>query len=140
VKKTHIVGILIIAVAIGAIIGTLYDSSTYANFDTAFNNPNAEFHVIGVLNKEKPTHYDPQNNPNEFTFYMYDNDSLEKKVVLHKTKPQDFERSEQIVIIGQAKGDEFHANQILMKCPSKYEGGSNEFKSPEEYENERTTS
>jgi cytochrome c-type biogenesis protein CcmE len=140
VKKTHIVGIVVIAVAIAAIVATLSDSSTYANFATAFDNPQAEFHVVGVLNRDKETIYEPENNPNEFIFYMFDRDSVERKVILHKTKPQDFERSEQIVIIGQAKGEEFHANQILMKCPSKYNDGSQEFKSPEEYENERTSS
>ena len=36
------------------------------------------------------------------------------------TKPNDFERSEQIVIIGKMKGEEFAASGILMKCPSKY--------------------
>ena len=139
-KKSHIVGIIIIAVAIAAIIGTLSDSSTYANFTVAFENPQAEFHVVGKLNRDKPTIYDPAVNPNEFVFYMIDNDSLEKKVVLHKTKPQDFERSEQIVIIGKAQGNEFHANHILMKCPSKYEDGSSEFKTPEEYEKENPRS
>jgi len=54
---------------------------------------------------------------------MTDIKNEEKKVVLHKSKPQDFERSEQIVLIGSAQGDEFHANDILMKCPSKYQDG-----------------
>lgn len=139
-KKTHIVGIIIIAIAIAAIIGTLSDSSTYENFDVAFENPGAEFHVVGELNRDKETIYEPQVNPDRFTFYMIDKEGLEKKVVLHKSKPQDFERSEQIVIIGKASGEEFHANQILMKCPSKYNDGSQEFRTPEEYESEKTTS
>jgi cytochrome c-type biogenesis protein CcmE len=41
-------------------------------------------------------------------------------VVFTGTKPQDFERSEQIVLTGQMRGKEFHASKILMKCPSKY--------------------
>jgi len=41
-------------------------------------------------------------------------------VVFPGTKPQDFERSEQIVLTGKMKGNEFHASHILMKCPSKY--------------------
>jgi cytochrome c-type biogenesis protein CcmE len=47
-------------------------------------------------------------------------DGEEKKVVLNAAKPQDFELSEQIVITGKMKGDEFHASDLLMKCPSKY--------------------
>ncbi|RZJ76982.1 MAG: cytochrome c maturation protein CcmE, partial [Flavobacterium sp.] len=43
-----------------------------------------------------------------------------KKVVLNGTKPQDFERSEKLVLIGQMNNDTFYASKILMKCPSKY--------------------
>lgn len=43
--------------------------------------------------------------------------------MLHKSVPQDIEKSEQIVLIGKMKGEEFHATEILMKCPSKYNDG-----------------
>jgi cytochrome c-type biogenesis protein CcmE len=119
-KKIHILGIIIIAVAIGAIFTTLNNTSTYADFTEAAKNPESEFHVVGKLNKEKETVYDPKLDANLFTFYMIDKDTIECKVVLHKNKPQDFERSEQIVLIGQMQGQEFHASDILMKCPSKY--------------------
>ena len=137
-KKTHILGIIIIAVAIGVIFGSISDSGTYSNFTEASKNEQAEFHIVGYLNKEKPQVYEPEKNPDLFQFYMYDKDSVERKVVLHKSKPQDFDKSEQIVIIGSAKDKEFHANQILMKCPSKYNNGSPEFKTPEQMEEERT--
>lgn len=131
-KKTHIIGIVLIAVTIAVIIGSISDSSTYADFSEAFENPGREYHVVGTLNREKESVYDPQKNPDLFVFYMNDKDGLERKVVLHRNKPQDFERSDQIVIIGEAVEDEFHAKQILLKCPSKYEDGSPEFKTPEE--------
>lgn len=122
-KKSHIALIVVIAVLIGAMITAINDSSSYANFAEAFANPEDEFHVVGQLNREKEMIYDPLTNPDEFIFYMYDVNNEEHKVVLHKSKPQDFERSEQIVLIGQAQGDAFHANEILMKCPSKYTEG-----------------
>lgn len=122
-KKIHILGIIIIAVAIGAILTTLNSTSTYASFTEAAKSPDSEFHVVGKLNKEKETVYDPKTDANMFTFYMVDNSGVEKKVILHKNKPQDFERSEQIVLIGKIEGDEFHASDILMKCPSKYNDG-----------------
>jgi cytochrome c-type biogenesis protein CcmE len=128
-KKIHIIAIVIIAIAIGALIATLGNTSTYSDFTEATQNPDTEYHVVGKLNKEKPTEYNPVINADEFTFYMYDNKGMEKKVVLHKTKPQDFERSEQIVIIGKMEGQEFHANEILMKCPSKYNDGKQEIAS-----------
>jgi cytochrome c-type biogenesis protein CcmE len=122
-KKTHIALIVVIAVFIGAMITAINDSSSYADFNEAFQNPDAEFHVVGKLNREKPSEYDPVANPDKFTFYMTDINNEEHRVVLHKSKPQDFERSEQIVLIGKAHGDEFHAHDILMKCPSKYTEG-----------------
>jgi len=125
-KKGHIVLIILIAVAIGAIVGSISDSSTYADFDEAFSNQEREFHVVGTLNKEKPTIYNPQENADLFRFHMLDNNGVEKEIFLQKAKPQDFERSEQIVLIGQAKNDVFVAREILMKCPSKYEDGSPE--------------
>ncbi len=122
-KKTHIIGIVIIAVAIGAILTTLNNTSTYASFKEAAESNDQEFHIVGKFDKEKESIYNPKVDANIFTFYMIDNKGTECKVVLHKNKPQDFERSEQIVLIGKMQGNEFHASDILMKCPSKYNDG-----------------
>jgi len=122
-KKVHIIGIIVIAISIGAIMASLSSSSTYANFTEAVANPNSEYHVVGKLDKTREMVYDPKVDANQFTFYMVDNSNVEKRVTLHKSKPQDFERSEQIVIIGKCNGEEFQASDILMKCPSKYNDG-----------------
>jgi cytochrome c-type biogenesis protein CcmE len=122
-KKIHIVGIIVIAVAIGVIFTSLKNTATYADFNEALANPDKEYHVVGKLQKTQPLIYDPKINPDEFIFTLIDNKGIEKRVVLHKSKPQDFERSEQIVIIGKMMGEDFHANDILMKCPSKYNEG-----------------
>ena len=122
-KKIHIVVIVVIAVAIAAIMSTVSDSSTYASFAIAQNNAGDEYHVVGKLNKEKEMVYNPEVNVNLFSFYMKDNEEKEVKVNYKGTKPQDFERSEQIVICGKIVGTEFEAVKILMKCPSKYNNG-----------------
>lgn len=122
-KKTHIIGIVVIAVAIGAILATVSDSSTYASFNQAVANPGSEYHVVGRLNKEKEMVYDPQVSTNLFTFYMTDNEGTETKVHFKGSKPQDFEKSEQVVLIGNYNGQVFVAEKILMKCPSKYNDG-----------------
>lgn len=122
-KKIHIVGIIVIAVAIAVIITSLKDNTSYADFKEAMASPGTEFHVVGKLNKEVPVEYDPRVNADQCAFYMKDNNGLEERVVLHKSVPQDFQRSEQIVLIGKMENGEFHANDILMKCPSKYNNG-----------------
>jgi cytochrome c-type biogenesis protein CcmE len=119
-KRAQIIGIIIIAIAIGAIISTVADSSTYAAFSQASNHPGREYHVVGKLNKEKDFIYDPHENANLFSFYLIDTEGNEKRVIYNGTKPNDFERSEQIVIIGKMKQEAFEASEILMKCPSKY--------------------
>ena len=127
-KKSYIVALAVIAVAIAAIMSMVSDSSTYASFAVANDHPNKEFHVVGKLNKEKPQDYHPEVNANLFAFYMTDNEGRECKVLLNKTKPQDFDRSEQIVIIGKMAGQEFHASDVLMKCPSKYSNPAEDIK------------
>lgn len=110
---------LIIAIAIGVIISTYADSSTYGSFAEA-KEVQKELHVVGKLNKEKEMFYNPQKDANYFSFYMVDNKGTECKVIFNGTKPQDFERSEQIVLTGEMQNGNFYANKILMKCPSKY--------------------
>ena len=122
-KKLHIVAILVIAVAIGVIFVSLKNTSTYADFTEALANPDNEYHVVGKLDKNQPQIYDPKINADEFEFTLVDNKGVAKQVVLHKSKPQDFEKSEQIVLIGKMRDNQFHANDILLKCPSKYNDG-----------------
>lgn len=123
-KKTHIIGLVLIAIAIGAIFTTVQSSSTYETFNAAANNPSKEYHVVGQLEKDKTMEYKPEENINLFTFYMKDKDGTEAKVHFMGTKPQDFEKSEQIVLIGKMGEDGFIASKILMKCPSKYNDGA----------------
>lgn len=118
-KKSSLLGIIVIAIAIGVIISTYADSSTYGTFAEA-KSSESELHVVGKLDKEKPLEYDPQKDANLFSFYMKDNNNEEMKVQFIGSKPQDFERSEQIVVTGEVKGTIFQASKILMKCPSKY--------------------
>ncbi|MBE7178407.1 MAG: cytochrome c maturation protein CcmE [Mucilaginibacter polytrichastri] len=118
-KIKSIIGIVVIAIAIAVVISVYTDSSTYGSFNDA-KKTESELHVVGKLNKQKELHYNPIQDANYFSFYMVDNKGQECKVVFNGTKPQDFERSEQIVLTGQMQGSEFHASKILMKCPSKY--------------------
>ncbi|GAA4319042.1 hypothetical protein GCM10023149_17490 [Mucilaginibacter gynuensis] len=118
-KKGSIFGIIVIAIAIAVIISTYASTSTYGTFTEA-RATNGELHINGQLNKKKELYYDALKDANYFSFYMKDSKGQECKVVFNGTKPQDFERSEQLVLTGQMIGNEFHASKILMKCPSKY--------------------
>ena len=103
-------------------MSTYADSSTYGSFSDAIETEK-ELHVVGKLKLDKEMVYAPQVDANYFSFYVKDNEGKDCKVIFSGGKPQDFERSEQIVLTGQMVGSEFHANKILMKCPSKYNDG-----------------
>ena len=79
-----------------------------------------EVKIVGTLAKEKDMIYNPEKDPNLFSFYVTDKKGESKKVILKAAKPQDFELSEQIVVTGKMVGDEFIAKDVLLKCPSKY--------------------
>jgi len=118
-KKSSIFGIVVIAVAIAIIVCTYGSSSSYGTFADAQKN-GGQLHIIGYLDKQKGMVYDAAKDANYFSFYMKDTLGKECKVVYTSTKPEDFERSDKIVLTGQMAGNEFHASHILLKCPSKY--------------------
>ena len=118
-KKTHIFGILILAAALGVLLMAAGEMSTYAAFkDATFGK---KVQVVAYLAKDQPISYDPERDPNHFSFYAKDKDGKACKVSFNGAKPQDFERSEQIVLTGIMQGEDFAASNMLMKCPSKYE-------------------
>lgn len=118
-KKSSIIGLVAIAIAIAVIIATYSKSSSYSSFAEA-KNVKSDIQIIGHLDKQKQMYYDAQKDANYFSFYVRDTDKTVCKVILTAPKPQDFERSEQIVLTGHMEGNDFHATKILMKCPSKY--------------------
>jgi cytochrome c-type biogenesis protein CcmE len=119
-KKVHIIVLLLLAVTVGVILAMTGDYTTYANFIQAREKANKSVNVVGYLAKNKPLNYDPQKDPNFFSFIMLDKEGNEEQVVYKGSKPQDFERSEQLVVKGRVNGNVFAASEISMKCPSKY--------------------
>jgi cytochrome c-type biogenesis protein CcmE len=117
-KRNYLIAILLIAVGIFTFINASNDYSHYTDFNSAKDGERVK--IIGQLSKDKPMVYNAQQDANLFTFYMKDQKGIERQVVLHQPKPQDFEMSEQIVATGQMNGNVFDAKELLLKCPSKY--------------------
>lgn len=119
-KKTNIVLLVLIAVAIGVIVTVAGDFSTYETFATAKQKEGKEYHVIGMLDTTRAMTYDPVKDANLFSFYVKDKTGETSRVVFYGSKPTDFEKAESLVLTGKMENGEFHCNKILMKCPSKY--------------------
>jgi cytochrome c-type biogenesis protein CcmE len=127
-KKSHILVILVIAAAIGILVSTAGDASTYVGFGEAYQMAQTgnkkEIHVVGALKKDATGNvigiedgYDKVS----FSFVMIDENGKEQKVDYNQPMPQDFIKSEKVVVIGGYQGDTFKASKILLKCPSKYQ-------------------
>ena len=118
-KKIHIIAILIIAVSVLIFITASKDVSTYATFDLA-ETTGQRVKIVGQLDLTKGVNFQPELDPNKTTFHMKDDNGEIREVILLQPKPQDFEMSEQIVLTGEIQEGKFVADEVLMKCPSKY--------------------
>jgi cytochrome c-type biogenesis protein CcmE len=128
-KKGHIIGLGIIAIAIVIIMTSIGDASSYESFSTAWemkeDGEDKAIHVVGQLKKDEMGQVagiEVREDKTSFTFLLVDNEGTEQKVFYNEPVPADFQRSEQVVVIGSYRDKEiFVADKILMKCPSKYQ-------------------
>ncbi len=89
----------------------------YMNFEEAARTGSSA-HVVGTWAKDRPTHYSRAQNA--FTFYMRDETGTVRKVRYNNPKPANFEEAEKVVVQGKSRDGVFVADNILVKCPSKY--------------------
>ena len=133
-KKSHIIALGVIAIAISMIISTIGDASTYLSFkeakELAEKGNTKSVHVVGELPRNAQgevfgIRYEPSVSPNRFEFLMVDSLNTQFLVVHNQPKPQDLERSEKVVVVGKMDLEKgyFQADKILLKCPSKYNSG-----------------
>ncbi len=132
-KTTHIIILVIIVVVIGVVVSLVYDADTYADFETARQHPGTDFQIIGTLDTTRPIVYDPRVNTDMFSFFMFDSKNELEKVWYKGAKPQDFELSDRVVLIGQYADTAFMAHTMLLKCPSKYNNEMPAEWSPQEF-------
>ena len=122
-KRTHIIILVFIAVAIAVLISFMGDLSTYETIASARKKEGKNVTIIAKLDKSKPIDYDPRVNPNYLSFHITDTLGNGSKVVYYYEKPYDMEKAERIVLKGKMNGEVFEIKSkdgILIKCPSKY--------------------
>jgi cytochrome c-type biogenesis protein CcmE len=118
-KPKYIIGIAIIIVFV--VFGAFSFKKTltpYVSFQEA-RSSGATVQIIGepVLSEAQ---YDL--NSHQFRFPILDENQDMLTVVYQGTKPANFEQADQVVIIGKYENEVFLADQLLVKCPSKYQG------------------
>ena len=119
-KAKYIIGILIIVgfVVFGAI--SLKKSLTpYVGFAEA-KKTQETVQIIGKV-VEGETYYDTLSQ--KLVFSLNDKNSPDQiKVIYNGVKPGNFDQATEIVAIGNYQSGVFHSDQLLVKCPSKYQG------------------
>ncbi len=127
-KKSYLITIVIIAAAIGIIIATAGDASTYVDFDQAYQMAEAgktsSIHIVGSLKKDSNGEIiglEKSMDRLSCSFLLVDEKNKEEKVIYNEPVPADLGKSEKIVVIGEYQGNKFVAEKILLKCPSKYQ-------------------
>jgi cytochrome c-type biogenesis protein CcmE len=111
-------GVLIVAfLAYGA---TSFKSNLtpYVSFEEAQRSAR-KVQVAGGLVPDSTTYIEDKGM---LQFGMVEEDGNTMTVLYEGVKPGNFEEATQIVAIGTYSEGVFHANQLLVKCPSKYQG------------------
>ncbi|HLG93919.1 MAG TPA: cytochrome c maturation protein CcmE [candidate division Zixibacteria bacterium] len=114
--------IIALAIIIGFVIYGAVSLKTsltpYVSFAEAKSSPQT-VQVMGELDKSA-TKYDTTAGLLYFTLKDKNGDLLE--ISYKGVRPGNFDQATQIVAIGDYKDKVFQADQLLVKCPSKYQG------------------
>lgn len=116
-KPKVIVGVIAIIGFTSLLMWNFSESiNSYASFKKAGDLESA--HVVGTWVSSKD--YGFSFKEKQFTFYMKDEKGNVRKVIYPKPKPNNFEKAKKLVVIGSMHNGVFYAQDMLMKCPSKY--------------------
>lgn len=104
------------------VLGASSFKSVMTNYVTDFpevrKSTQTKIQVPGDVIKDKTTY---RKNDGTLIFYMKDPKDNEMQFVYKGTKPGNFDEANRVVAIGNYKDGAFYADQLLVKCPSKYQ-------------------
>jgi len=111
---------VIAAVALGgAIVAFSSSASPYVTIAQAKNTGGDRLHLAGDID-----HSSVKNDvfKRELRFRITD-DAGDQIEVVHKGEMSpNFKEAEKVVVVGKVDGETFRSHQMIVKCPSKYEG------------------
>lgn len=118
--KIIIAVVVIIAALVFGAMSFVETNVEYTDFREAETSAK-KVQVKGTWVQDRETNFDAETG--RFTFTMVDDFGKAEVVVYEGAKPNNFEIADAIVVKGRFRDGAFHAEDILTKCPSKYEGG-----------------
>lgn len=133
--KYIIGGVVIVVFIVWAAMSFTETTIQYVSIDKA-KNADKTVQVMGKIDFEK-VNYNADDSRLEFAVYDADADSKEHaqtmNVVYYGVVPGNFDQATSVVLKGKANGDHFEAEQMLVKCPSKYQGEGDEYQDMEKH-------
>ncbi len=122
-KAKYIVGgIIIVVFAVWGITNLMSTTISYVTISEAPRSPGT-IQVMGEVDFET-VHYDVENSQMSFVITDPEDETgmIRLKIVYSGTVPGNFEQATSVVVKGQYRDNAFMADQLLVKCPSKYQG------------------
>ena len=133
-KRAYIVAFFVISIAMGFTMWAFSSAATpYVNIATA-RQLGTPAQVRGKILRnpadlkpgESAPHYDTQRGA--LRFWIEDENKQRVEVIYRNAKPDAFDQAPETAALGIVKGDTLNADQLIIKCPSKYEGGKVDYK------------
>ncbi|MFQ5794108.1 MAG: cytochrome c maturation protein CcmE [Candidatus Bipolaricaulia bacterium] len=118
------VGVTVIVIGIGYLLISSFSGTTvyYYQVDELSDLeilPTERIRVSGQL-VPGTVNYDPTIPMLRFTLAS-EGSSAQLQVIYREIQPDNFLRSTEVVVTGYLEGDRFTAEEMLVKCPSRYE-------------------
>ena len=133
--KYIIGGLVIVVFIVWGASAFLQTTIQYVSIDEA-RSAERTVQVMGEIDFDR-VNYNSDNSRLEFA--IFDPEATDKaaaprmNVVYYGVVPGNFDQATSVVLKGKPDGEEFVADQMLVKCPSKYQGEGDEYQDMEKH-------
>jgi cytochrome c-type biogenesis protein CcmE len=118
VKTIIAVAVVVIAAVIG--LSSLFTGGGMISY-VSFNEARATANNVQVMGEILASGSTYDSHTGDFSFYITNETGDRMKVIYGGTKPGNFDQATSVVCIGKYRDEAFHAEKLLVKCPSKYQ-------------------
>lgn len=135
-KAKYIIGgIIVILFMVWGAMSFVQTTIQYVSIEEA-KSAHKMVQVMGKIDFDQ-VNYDTENSRLEFAVYDAEAPSKDNaemmKVVYYGVVPGNFDQATSVVLKGKPENGEFVADQMLVKCPSKYQGEGGEYQDMEKH-------
>lgn len=115
-----VIAVAVVVVAAGVGLWSLIGGGGVTPY-VGFSEARAAVGNVQVMGEILPANTDYDSETGSFTFFITDDTGDRMKVIYGGTKPGNFDQATSVVCIGRYSDEAFHAEKLLVKCPSKYQ-------------------